>query len=79
MILNLETVVIYIRPEITDMRKQINGLSIIVEDEDKPVFRIAPAVPSIIPGSIVTPGLLSFILVNKFCDHLPFYRQEKRF
>jgi transposase len=48
-------------------------------DEDKPVFRIAPSVPSIIPGSIITPGLLSFILVNKFCDHLPFYRQEKRF
>ena len=32
-----------------------------------------------IPGSIVTPGLLAFILVNKFVDHLPFYRQEKRF
>jgi len=48
-------------------------------DEDKPVFRIAPAPPSILPGSIVTSGLLAFILVNKFCDHLPFYRQEKRF
>ena len=48
-------------------------------DEDKPVFRIAPAPPSILPGSIVTSGLLAFILINKFCDHLPFYRQEKRF
>ena len=48
-------------------------------DEDKPVFRIAPAPPSILPGSIITSGLLAFILVNKFCDHLPFYRQEKRF
>jgi transposase len=48
-------------------------------DEDKPVFRVAPAPPSILPGSIVTSGLLAFILVNKFCDHLPFYRQEKRF
>ena len=48
-------------------------------DEDKPVFRIAPTPPTIIPGSIVTPGLLAFIFVNKFCDHLPFYRQEKRF
>ena len=48
-------------------------------DEDKPVFRLAPAAPSILPGSIVTSGLLAFILVNKFCDHLPFYRQEKRF
>jgi transposase len=48
-------------------------------DEDKPVFRIAPAPPSILPGSILTTGLLAFILMNKFCDHLPFYRQEKRF
>ena len=48
-------------------------------DEDKPVFRVAPSPPSILPGSIVTSGLLAFILTNKFCDHLPFYRQEKRF
>lgn len=48
-------------------------------DEEKPAVRRAPTEPSIIPGSIVTPGLLSFILTNKFCDHLPFYRQEKRF
>jgi len=48
-------------------------------DEEKPVFRQAPAAPSILPGSILTPGLLAFILVNKYCDHLPFYRQEERF
>jgi len=28
---------------------------------------------------IVTPGLLAFIFVNKYEDHRPFYRQEKRF
>ena len=48
-------------------------------DEDKPAVRVAPAVPSIIPKSIVTPELLAFLLVNKYVDHLPFYRQEKRF
>lgn len=48
-------------------------------DEDKPAVRVAPAPPSILPGSIATPGLLAFILVNKFVDHLPFYRQEVRF
>ncbi len=48
-------------------------------DEGKPTFRIAPAPPSLIPGSIMTGGLLSYILINKFCDYLPFYRQEKRF
>lgn len=47
--------------------------------EEKPAVRVAPTVPSMIPGSIVTPGLLAFLFVNKYCDHLPFYRQEKRF
>ena len=48
-------------------------------DEDKPAVRVAPVAPSIIPRSIVTPELLAFLLVNKYVDHLPFYRQEKRF
>ena len=48
-------------------------------DEEKPAVRIAPTPPAVIPGSITTAGLLAFIIVNKFADHLPFYRQEKRF
>ena len=48
-------------------------------DEEKPAVRIAKAPENIIPKSIVTPGLLAFIIVNKFVDHLPYYRQEKRF
>lgn len=48
-------------------------------DEDKPAVRISPAPPAVIPGSIATVGLIAFIIVNKFVDHLPFYRQEKRF
>ena len=48
-------------------------------DEDKPAVRIADPPASIIPKSIVTPGLLAFIITNKFIDHLPYYRQEKRF
>ena len=31
------------------------------------------------PKSIVTPGLLAYILVSKFADSIPFYRQEKQF
>ncbi len=34
-----------------------------------------PAQP--IPGSIATPGLLSFIATSKYVDGLPLYRQEK--
>jgi transposase len=46
--------------------------------EDKSV-KIAPAPPQIIPKGIATAGLLAYILVGKFCDALPFYRQEKQF
>ncbi|HPA10639.1 MAG TPA: IS66 family transposase [Treponemataceae bacterium] len=48
-------------------------------DEDKHAVRIAPPSVNIIPKSIVSPGLLSFIITNKFVDHLPYYRQEGRF
>ena len=48
-------------------------------DEEKPAVRIADVPAAIIPRSIATPSLLSFIIVNKFVDHLPYYRQEKRF
>jgi transposase len=40
---------------------------------------IAKREERIIPNSIVSPGLLAYILVNKFCDALPFYRQTNRF
>ncbi len=47
--------------------------------DDGPSVRIAPVHPQIIPKSIVTPGLLAYILTAKFIDHTPFYRQEKQF
>jgi transposase len=47
--------------------------------EGKPAVKTAPGVPALIPGSIVTPGLISFIWTNKFLDHVPFYRQENGF
>ena len=50
-----------------------------IEDEDKPTIRIAPIEPSLIPRSIVSPSLLSTIMVQKYEYHLPFYRQEKLF
>jgi len=48
-----------------------------VEEEGiKPTVKIAPVEPSIIPRSIVSPSLLSTIMIYKYQDHLPFYRQE---
>jgi transposase len=40
---------------------------------------IAPVPARILPRSIATPSLLSSVLTGKFCDALPFYRQEKMF
>jgi transposase len=36
----------------------------------------APVAPHIIDKGIPTPGLLAQVLVAKFLDHLPLYRQE---
>jgi transposase len=41
--------------------------------------KTAPAVPAIIPKGIATPELLSAIVVSKFADGLPLYRQEEIF
>ena len=48
-------------------------------EDDGPTIKIAPLPPQIIPKGIATPGLLAHILVSKFEDALPFYRQEKIF
>jgi transposase len=40
---------------------------------------IAPTIPSIIPKGIATPSLLAGIIVNKYADGLPLYRQEEIF
>ena len=37
---------------------------------------IAPLPPALLERSIVAPGLLAQIVVAKYCDHLPLYRQE---
>ena len=49
------------------------------EDEEKPTVRIAPVPPAIIPRSIASASLLAYIMIQKYQDHLPFYRQEQLF
>jgi len=48
-------------------------------DEENPAVRIAPAVKQLLPKSIASPALIAYMLVAKFCDALPFYRQERQF
>lgn len=45
--------------------------------ESIPSWITAPAPPSLLEGSMLTPSLAAHILTAKFCDHLPFYRQEQ--
>lgn len=42
-----------------------------------PVIAAAPA--QVAEHSLAAPGLLAQLLVSKYCDHLPFYRQEQIF
>ena len=37
---------------------------------------IAPAPKRLIPNSYASAGLIRYIILNKYCDHLPLYRQE---
>lgn len=37
---------------------------------------IAPAPERLIPNSYASIGLILYIILNKYCDHLPLYRQE---
>jgi transposase len=48
-------------------------------ESNGPTVAIAPMPEQIIPKSIATPGLIAYVLVAKFVDALPFYRQEKQF
>jgi len=46
---------------------------------DPPHILIASVPARILPRSIATPSLLASVLIGKFCDALPFYRQERMF
>jgi len=49
-----------------------------VQQRDLPPV-VAPAPARVAAHSLAAPGLLAQLLVGKYCDHLPFYRQEQIF
>ncbi|MCB2218555.1 MAG: IS66 family transposase, partial [Desulfobulbaceae bacterium] len=65
-------VIRHIRPKYAC--KQCEGL-----ETEGGTVKIAPVPKQIIDKGIATAGLLAHILTAKFCDALPFYRQEKQF
>jgi transposase len=48
-------------------------------DEENPAVRTGKVPENIIPGSIATPELLSYVFTKKYCDYVPYYRQEGAF
>jgi transposase len=48
-------------------------------DEEKPAVRTGKVPENIISGSIATPELLSYIFTRKYCEYVPYYRQEAAF
>ncbi len=48
-------------------------------DDSGPTVKIAPLPPRLLPKTMATPSLLAQLVTAKFCDALPFYRQEKQF
>jgi transposase len=46
------------------------------EDHDRPPL-IAPLPECLQERGLAAPGLLAHVLVSKYCDHLPLYRQEQ--
>ena len=58
------------------IRRLVRPVFVRVADRDAaPVTAKLP--PRLQDGLTATPGLIAHVLISKYCDHLPFYRQEK--
>lgn len=45
-------------------------------ESEESAVKIAPTPPQLIPKGMATAGLVAYVVVSKFADALPFYRQE---
>ena len=57
-------------------RQLIRRKYVCVKELERPPV-IAPLPPSLQERCVAAPGLLAQIIVSKYCDHLPLYRQEQ--
>jgi transposase len=49
-----------------------------VAGDEAPLLVTTPPAPELIPRGLAAPALLAHVLTDKFCDGLPFHRQEDR-
>jgi transposase len=61
------------------LRRRLVRRKYVRRDEPDRAPRVAPLPPTLQERCIATPALLAHILVAKYCDHLPLYRQEQIF
>ena len=61
-------------PEQIVIKQQIR---IVYGCKDCKTVKSAPLPNQLIPKSLATPSLLAYVMMAKYCDHLPFYRQEE--
>jgi transposase len=43
------------------------------------ILHQAPVPERVLAGGLATPGLIAHVLVSRYCDHLPLYRQSQIF
>ena len=58
-------------------RRQIIRRKFVRREQNDLAPMIAPLPESLLQRCIAAPGLLAQVIVNKYCDHLPLYRQEQ--
>jgi transposase len=63
------------QPEVIFIERTVRPVFQHRDDPDAVPLK-APAPPALRPGLSATTRLLAHVLVSKYCDHLPFYRQE---
>ena len=63
---------------ITRRKKFVKKL-VSLEDPEADRFYLAPLPPSLKEKSLLTPRLAAEIATNRYCYHLPYYRQEQMF
>lgn len=59
------------------LRRRIVRRKYVSRDDPQAAPLIAPLPERLLDRSLPAPGLLAHILVGKYCDHLPLYRQEQ--
>lgn len=77
--LNLSSDVNQLHTLAAELRKEKNNYEVELRLPRERIKQSTHQFSLLLPKSISSPSLPSHVLVGKFCDSLPFYRQKKQF